>query len=630
MQISIGTITSAIKCNRHLNQYLSRLDEVQEKEYFEIYCHLFWQQAKFEYLSQSHKLSRTINSNSSPVQEISVAHKHVFPESLPEYLSVTLPHATHIYTQGDGEKFWDLVGEDLAKVKENTNIWFNLNQISSTSLKHFVNKTKHIFLSEMPLLQMISAKDEAWLLPEQNNRESFNWALKLSSDQMDDCIQLNETIASTKNWQLTPSISLADVEKPIRYLHKVKNEVQWQDNIKVELGQLECLDFNEYEDILQQDDAIMFCDKPNLIGFDLKKTAKSILYSVEIDPPRLPKKSIEDKLHQQWKIVQEQWDTNLADFNEQLEKIESSKNNIADSIKHLMGGFLTGQLNSQRTLSKELVQLSEIKLYQLSPSCRIEQLGKMQKIANSILNRGKKLTNEQDKAEQQLQWKNKENQLNKAIQLAQERLNIEKSNLSSFKLKNNGVLEKELSSLLEKWIEFVANTSLIEEDKKARLIDFNEKDIYQWVEKGPGKKAFLNKTKSADQKLNQQLKDIATLSKNYKYKSTSLKTEEEKLNKAIQSAQSHLQRSKNDREKHGSFQAKENNTQQILAKLLGVNKIKNNKYIIDLPNEDLPMVGKLYVKENQRYLVIKTTNEIVQGKCDCTRLNAKLVVEKDY
>lgn len=633
---SFALILSASVGNNDLNQYLSRLDENQEEEYFDIYCRLFWHEAKFEYLSQSHKLSRAVKNDSSPVQEISVAHKHVFPTSLPNYLSETLSQATHLYSQGDGGKLWNLFELDKVDIMLDADIWFNLNQVSSLKLSQSTQKSKHIFLTEKPLIQMVNTENEAWLLPEQNNIDHYNWVLKLSASQMVDCMELNDEISKTKNWQLNSQITVADIKSPVRYLEKIEHETLWKNSIELDLGKIECTDFEEYESVFQQGGALAFSNKRNLVEFDRKKSAKSISYSIDIQPPRLPLKAIEDKLHQQWTAAQEKWNGDSSSLQCQLDKIESRKTNLTDNVRNLMASFLTGQLNSQRTLQKELTQLSQIELHVLSSSQRNEQQSKIQKVADSILNRGKKLTDEQDKAEQQLQWQKKETKLNHDIQSAEKNLLTLNDDFSSFKAKNKGALDDKITLLSDGWLEFLTDTRLVDDKEKERLIDFEADEIGKWIDEQLGKQAS-SKKKRKPQKINnniyetlhRDLKNIRMLSQNYKLQSAALTKEKEKLIKAINSAQAHLERTQEDLKKHGSFQPRVNDTQQALSKLLGINKSKNNSFIIELPNEDLPLVGELYLKEQQRYLVIKAKNDIEQAKLDCVRLNAKLVVEKD-
>ncbi|WP_413693096.1 hypothetical protein [Psychromonas sp. KJ10-2] len=271
---SYALILSSLVGNQEPNQYLSRLNETQEDAYFDIFCRLFWHEAKYEYLSQSHPLDRSVDKKSSPVQEIDVAHKHIFPESLANYLLKSSSQASQLYSHGDAVKLWGVLDQSDISIKKETDIWLNLEQVSSQSLTRLAQKSDNIFLSEIPLIQMINADNEAWVLPEKNNSDYYNWVLKLTDEQLEDCIEFNEVIASRKNWALNTQLSVAEINSPIRYLEQVEEQVRWQNNNELDLGKVECTDFQEYENSFKPGGVEAFSKARRLIGFDKTNLAK--------------------------------------------------------------------------------------------------------------------------------------------------------------------------------------------------------------------------------------------------------------------------------------------------------------------------------------------------------------------
>ena len=631
---SYALILSALVGNEAPSQYLCRLDEEQEDAYFDIFCRLFWHEAKYEYLSQSHSLNRPVNKESSPVQEISVAHKHIFPESLSKYLITSADQATHLYSQGDGEQLWGLLEQNAINIPKEADIWLNLDQVCSQKLARLVQKSENIFLSETPLIQMLATDTNAWILPQNNDEEHYNWVLKLTSEQLGDCIAFNEIISSAKSWRLQSQISVDEINSPLRYLAQVSNEVHWKNKVELDLGKVECANFHEYENSFKQGGAEAFADDRSLIGFDKANLSKKISFSIDIQPPRLPKKSTEDLLHKQWIDIQAKWNSEVDTLNIQLQKIESSKNNIAENVQHFMGSFLTGQLNSQRTLQKKLDQLRLVKLNQLSISHRNEQITIIKEIESNILMRGEKLTKEHDKATQQLQWNNKKEILNKKIQLAQEETRKTEQVFTDFEAECEKEIQEQNSLLFSGWKDFIDKASPLHKDG---LADFSCDEIIKWVSEQSKNKVIPKNNNSKNKnnkgkdnkKEHDDLKGVRRIVGDYKQKLSFLNKENTKWKAAFTNAQGHLERTVRDADKLGTFKVKDRDTQSALAKLFCNNKPTKSSLQFELPKEDLPEVGLLFSKGQQRYLLIKEKHALEQAKLDCERLNAKLVVEKE-
>ena len=626
---SFSVISSTLFGSGEPEQYLCRLNENQEEDYFGLFCRLFWHEAKYEYLSQSNPLNRLVEKESSPVQEIDVAHKHIFPESLTSYLQTSALHARHIYSHSDADKLCGILEQNEVVLEKDTEIWLNLNQVSSKNLIHLVKKSKKIFLTESPLIQMINTDNEAWVLPKDSSVEDYNWTLKLTNGQLGDVIEFNEIISSTKNWSLKSKLSVANINSPIRYLDSIEKKNHWQENVKKDLGKIECRDFEEYENTFKSGGVEAFCHERQLLDFKKNNLAKEISFSIDIQPPRLPNKATRDKLNDEWVALQKSWDDQVEELKGKLNKIENSKSNITENIRLIMGTFLTGQLTSKRTLDKELNELADISLCKLSSSYRIEKIEVINNITQKIIDRGIKLTKEQDKANQEIQWKKTKASLESEVSKAKTKKENAENKLTEVMNESNKSLEKQNLLLLEVWKNGLSKSLSMD---KQRFLEFTSEEILEWLgqnidnsskNKNKNKKS---KEESSNPIPSEELKSIQIARKEFDLKVKHYDEECESHKKTLKNAEQHLQRVTGDLNKLGNFVAKDKDTNSELSKLLGNNKLVSNKIDFVLPKEDLPEVGSLFSHKQERYLLIQHETEVEQGKLDCERLNAKLVI----
>jgi len=626
---SVSVISSTLFGSEEPEQYLCWLNENQEEDYFGLFCRLFWHEAKYEYLSQSNPLDRLIEKESSPVQEIDVAHKHIFPESLTNYLQTSTLHARHIYSHNDADKLCGILEQNELVLGKETEIWLNLNQVSSKNLINLVEKSKKIFLTESPVIQMINTDYEAWILPKDSGVEDYNWTLKLTNEQLDDIDEFNEIISSTKSWSLKSKLSVANIISPIRYLESIDKKVHWQENVKKELGKVECRDFEEYENTFKPGAVEAFCHERQFLDFQKSNLAKEISFSIEIQPPRLPKKAIRDKLNEEWVALQKSWDTEVLKLKEQLHKIENSKNNLTDNIRHILGPFLTGQLSSKRILDKDLNELAEASLSKLSSSYRLEKIEAIKNVAQKIINRGTKLTKEQDKAKQEMQWKDAKASLETEVNKARSKKENAEKKLTEVMTESNKSLEKQSLLLKEVWKNALSKSLSID---KQRLLEFTSEEILEWLGQNIDKNS-KNKNKSKKSKEEnsnpisiEELKTIQLASKEFNLKRKHYDKEYESHKQTLKSVEQHLGRTVEDLNKLGDFVPKNKDTHSELSKLLGNNKLNSNEINLLLPSEELPEVGSLFSHKQERYLLIQHETEVEQGKLDCKRLKAKLVI----
>ena len=219
-----------------------------------------------------------------------------------------------------------------------------------------------------------------------------------------------------------------------------------------------------------------------LTHFSTDRLARHIHYTVKVHPPYLPEKAHRDKLYDEWDSRQQQWDQAISALQDSLEHTEKNKQTLATHLQKLMGQFLTGMLNSQRTLDRDLAALTTIKVATLSPAERDSAQKKLNIATQAIEKRASTLDTETQRAKQQHQWQQKHDQLQaqhaenkKRYQQAQE----EKTVFQKENPEKQCANEQHLCNQWQAWLHTLPDTAVYD---RAQLASLDAQGIQQWID----------------------------------------------------------------------------------------------------------------------------------------------------
>ena len=452
------------------------LQTTQIDDYYRLFCHLFWKQARFEYLEQGRK--QPCVEEQAPVTNIPLRHEHVLPKKLPEHLNNALTGQNTILSncQTHPENLWQMISTDSLDLST-SQLLMSLQQIKSPHLHRLTHATQNIALIDTPLLPQVLASGECnWLLPLEYAPDSIAWAVKLTDDQSTSLADFQYELQQSERWDYVKEITVRALEAPLRHLNAIDTPVQYTAQKTINLGELECGSFDDFENLPADELACKY----NLTHFKLDDQAKTICYHINITPPSLPNNAAKDSLYQQWSDIQAQWNINVANLEDRHQRLKNEQNQLTDKIKGFMGGFLVGRLNTNRKTEKTLRALREIELASLSPASREEQLQTINDVAGQLFNEGEAFAQEVDKAEQLKHWDEQRLKLNEAYKNAEAVMKSAEKTFKDFQQRepdNIQTIDHELETKWHTWL-----TSLIEQNLQPRVsLPKTVKELCEWI-----------------------------------------------------------------------------------------------------------------------------------------------------
>ena len=476
------------------------LQTTQIDDYYRLFCHLFWKQARFEYLEQGRK--QPCVEEQAPVTNIPLRHEHVLPKKLPEHLNNALTGQNTILSncQTHPENLWQMISTDSLDLST-SQLLMSLQQIKSPHLQRLTHATQNIALIDTPLLPQVLASGECnWLLPLEYAPDSIAWAVKLTDDQSTSLADFQYELQQSERWDYVKEITVRALEAPLRHLNAIDTPVQYTAQKTINLGELECDSFDDFENLPADELACKY----NLTHFKLDDLAKTICYHINITPPSLPNSVTTDSLYKQWRDIQEQWNTKVANLVDHHQRLKNEQSQLTDKITAFMGGFLAGRLNTNRKTDKTLQALMEIELASLSPASREEQLQTINDVAGQLLNEGEAFAQEVDKAEQLKNWDEQRLKLNDTYKNAEVVMKSAEKTFEDFQRRepeNIKAIENELETKWHTWL-----TSLTEQDFQPRIsLPKTVVELCEWIPNNLDglDGSFSIKTEKRDQALTQ-------------------------------------------------------------------------------------------------------------------------------
>ncbi|MGR6837728.1 hypothetical protein ACU5DF_00950 [Aliivibrio wodanis] len=446
--------------------YYIDLESKQIDDYYRLFCYLFWSKSTAEYLIQGKKQS--CSNADSPVNYIDLPHKHVLPKSLFNHLDTAIDQKISIITNG-------LLLDELTQKKTATNVLMTLGQASSRPLINLINATEHIQLFETKTLpQILLVEDEAWLLPTTSDVNSVNWALKLTNNQRCSVENYQNELFSTSYWDLNKQVKLKDISSKVLFVDKMDQKINYENEMNISLNNIECKSFTDFED----KSAHKIAEELNLTKFNDKNLAKNIHYSITISPPYLASNAKDDPLHQHWLDLQQHWVDEIELLEHKQTQIEKSKDTVSDNVKRFMSNFLTGQLNTKRTQTRELDKLKTITLSKLSLQERSKAEEDINKLTLSLSSSMDKVAEATDIAEQELKWDKESVRLTQILEAAIKNSSQAESELEQFKLRSVNDTKENNTALSKNWQDWLVK--FCKTDFVDKVAEYPIKMINRW------------------------------------------------------------------------------------------------------------------------------------------------------
>lgn len=673
--------------------YSIALEDRQVDDYYRLFCHLFWKEAKYEFLEQGKQKPCA----DAPVKYITLGHEHVFAKKLPSHLVRSLDiHGTLLTNTPSGsEKLWQLIETNNLELSA-CKLMLSIDQVTGKTLQGFVEQSERVELVEAPHLPQVFVSDgDCWLLPQICDSGSVVWGVKGTDEQAASLDNYQSELSGSRKWRFIREIQVGELESPLRFLDHIDESVECSDAEFVSLGTLECQSFQDFE---QQSPATL-AEQCGLTRFQESKLARNITYSITIAPPYLPRKAMKDNLHLRWDNIQQSWSSRVEELESRHKRLQSEQEKLTDTIGKIMANFLTGRINTARKTEKKLSDLKGVELASLSPSVREEQLQEINKLSSLLMSDSEKFAQEKDKAEQMRVWQEQKANLDKKLESI---TRLKMSAEEAWKLFNEGqagrrsTAEREIEGAwqallstressdadvtalssaknIDEWIsnnishlnDFFGECENHESDQKLtkawqsflqsfgnndslkkqlkELEAYSAGDIRQWLQsptlslsKKMHKEIDKIKSSSAFSQTSKEVEEVKRqlrmMQQTYRQGIKSIEREGQDCEKKCAESDAALKRIMDDVDRHE--QAKTNikprDTKGILGRLFGSgHSTVSQDFVLKFPDEDLPQVGNLYSGNGERFLAIMRRDDVEQGKRDAERLKARLVVERE-
>lgn len=573
-----------------LGHYQVILNNSQLDDSYRSFCYLFWNSATYEISEGEESKVTALGAKIITNHDFHQAHK------LNGHLAC---HTAELLCQTKRVTDLQLSTVPQAKIVASR----KLNRLVSSSIEEQL----HVALAEGNLPTISAGNNKTWLLPDEANSNSVNWALELDGQQGLELKALLEEFKDTAKWQLAYNTTVENiVGKAILYPDSLDAEpITCKENIFSELADFSCDSFDDFLDV----EASTLVHSQT--GLQKNQIAKSVQYAVYIHPPYLPKGVVQAELVGQWERADKQWQTTVNTLRAKIESLEST----FDELKRgpfigKLKQFLLGQNRALKEQTGILEELSSFLPSSSSPADREEKMAFLKKVSSEISRRKKDTEVEKQNAKALKQWEEKQEVL--LTKLRESEDSYEKS-----------VLKKK-----QQTIEVKTKKELVKNQAQEKLQSFSEKsDQYENVPENFDFEQLskLIKTSKAAKSWPGELKSLINNANSQLHQlSKSLET----LTNTVEKSKKNVERCKQALEDHKNENTTSRKPSDHFDKQLGIQEDKTIE--ITWPSAELPANDlKLFSAKNKLYLVVNFREHIEQAKKDAARLGAALCVKPE-
>jgi pyrroloquinoline quinone (PQQ) biosynthesis protein C len=610
-----------------------QLEPQQIDDSFRSFCSLFWEKADQEVIQRQQQPNKTIQH---PDGKVVVNHSHQLCGTLKDCLGDTLQHlkgATHSAFSAEGESWQLLLGTDSNAIEHNARVG--------------------VALTDQPVPSLLLSGEGNWLLPQHVDFQTANWCLKLSDQQSEKLATAYDQAMQDAAWQFQPEIRVGELsdEQALRFADQPRL-----------VRSIESLRDVTLDDVKAQTIDSFLNNTPESLtaavtGWQRDQLAHQIDYRVTIHPPYCPAGAKPDSLYKHWQDAEQDWQSRLGRLKDQQHKIDQQQQGVADKLKGFIKGFLLGQGQSAKTLNKEIEGLRDWSVTAATPAEREEHLEALKRLAAQIQSRGEDTAVELDKAQQNQQWEDKRDQLQKVLDDAKSAADTKSARYQQIENGRSASKSGVETEFLARWQEAVTGLS-DEQIKQTNIAGLKpEQFLPKQLPDDQDQLKAVNEQADADclQKKRETLSAMTVESalewknatkdkvwkKHYGSFERALADHQQGLNKikrdideaenAMNKAQRTVEQARQALDDHGrSFVYQTGKQVDALSQQLGLKSSQTSTTPFSWPREELPASGtELRAEKQQRYLVIADTDQLPQARQDAKRLNANIVCDKE-
>jgi len=612
--------------------WVIQLESEQIDDSFRSFCKLFWEDSDNEYLEQNQ--SQKIVNN--PDGKVVTNHSHQLCGTLKDCLDETLNNLTGV----SDFSVENLESSFQVLLKSSTS---NIDQIARDG----------VVLTDRAVPSILLSDAGNWLLPDSIDFNMANWCLKLSKTQSKDLNRAYSQAVANAAWQYESEVTIGSFQdkQSLRFADKPESIQVIEKNRTLTLDPIitDTIDsFLEDRAEFLASDAVKW--QPNFMAYQID-------YQVTIHPPYCPSKAQKDSLYDEWTRAEDSWQEKLTSLTYQQKIINDKQAGFADRLKGFLKGYLLGEGQSVKKLNQELDVLKEWSVTKATPADRAEFKKRFENCHAKIIQRGNDTEEKLNEAEQNHRWEVKREDLLKVLN--------DKMAISNGKVEQQGQILSHVkgwqqqadSDFFTAWKEAVTSMT----DKKMGDAKVNDLQYQQFLpevlpEKEESKVALTTLAQDECIRLKRETLSGMTLEQAEQWKKSfkekvwnkhyrdfnkalnnrhlalqKIERDIQESNKAVQGAQSVLNNAQNNLNAHGDrfiYQSKKES--KAFEQQLGLKETGFKLASFSWPDEELPVEStELRSHNKQRFLVIFEMTKLDQARDDASRLNAKIVCDKE-
>ena len=573
------------------------LEHQQLDDCYRSFCKLFWEESGAEYLQQNSRQKQVDH----PDGQIITNHSHhlcgTLHDCLGEALS-SLAGVSNYSFDSDNQAFKLLLNTNFPSIEKRSRFG--------------------VSLTEAKIPTLLLADSESWLLPNTPDFDVANWCLKLSPRQSSQLVTTYNQAVSDAAWQYAEKVSLSELagNQELRFADK-PDDIQSVDTHR------EC----SLEAIYTKSIDSFLNDDAQALASEQTKWQRNILshqvsYTVDIHPPYCPSQAMKDSLYDAWQDAEKNWQDQLSSLIHKQKSIDTSQASISDRLKGFVKSFLLGQGQAVKKLNAEISELQKWSITQATPAEREDYKQRLNTLQTQVMQRGRDTALKLDEAEQNNQWNEQREKLQKKLEEAEKSLLENKGKLDSVIGKKSGQETAAANAFTDLWKKSAGQMT----DEQLENVQLKREDIETMDV--PSAEEWKNTFKPKNWK--KHYINFEKALSNHQLALNKIKRGIDEANKSVTNAEGVIEHAKKSLADHGlKFEYKPKLENKAFELQLGLKEIVLNEVSFTWPQEDLPHIdSELRCVKKQRFLVIFDLENLERYRADAERLNAEIVCDK--
>jgi len=524
------------------------LDKTQTDDLYLFFTDCFWNKAKFE-IKNPNEWAKPAEVTTSPYETIPVQNKYLRSEYFINTIENQIINKTDVLICFDNlrkNSCLYLEPEKLANVQVHTSFRGN----DADYLYQVAKHNSRISASESPVqFQTMMNSESGFVIPDLNpGKDDLLYLLKFNSTQYDKVRSMLHSSMDNASY---------------RYFHELKYK-----DLRTEFYQANGL--NKSLKIAEQDKEeqpysnieLIKIQNPNFENY-LKENEHYALktdYRITLNPFKLPKAAIPDKLYEKWNKVHERYSKKIAELKSGISSLENKQSDVKEDIMNYFKSLFTGKNIAFKQLLTKLDELNNVNLLTMECGEAKSKFEELNRFVDELNHTSMEYLGEFEKQKQRADYDRKMNAIKSEI----EKLKQQKADK-----------ENELSKLL---------TKLNDETEEKAIA---------------GLKRESEKLKNVISNLNGQIEQKEKFLKPFTPEATLQNETKISLRGVI----------------------KKDKLQSVTGiRFVEIERLN----LAEIPAESLPVAGKLFQNGDKRYLSIEFWEEFENAQIESVRLKAEL------